>query len=171
MNITTFFRTFTKLLRFNLFSKDFSWPGNNHLKIPGLFQVLHDRTNPGVEQLFSGERHTLFGRDSHDIDCILKVGCRSRDESCFYSRLSPPSTHESGEVVVDAVRRQSLAELGFLPQELVLHLGQLLLRAGLVVASHGGERRPLELPLGMEEQLLVHFLGRNYLTWDTSGSE
>jgi len=37
---------FPKLLWFFFFPTDFSRPGNNHFKIPGLFQVFHDRRDP-----------------------------------------------------------------------------------------------------------------------------
>jgi len=47
MNIKHF-QEFSKTL--GIFSpQDFSRPGNNYLKIPGLFQVFHDRTNPGIK--------------------------------------------------------------------------------------------------------------------------
>jgi len=41
-------KTFTLLFFFN----DFSKPGNKHLKIPGLFQVFHDNTNPAESYIY-----------------------------------------------------------------------------------------------------------------------
>jgi len=40
------FHDFSKNFYDLSFFHDFSRPGNDHFKIPGLFQVFHDRTNP-----------------------------------------------------------------------------------------------------------------------------
>lgn len=79
------------------------------------------------------------------------------------------STYKSCKVVVDAVCCQSLAELGFLLQEFVLHLGHLLRRVALVVARHGGKRRLFKRLLRAHKQLLVHVLRGHDVTWQARG--
>ena len=74
-------------------------------------------------------------------------------------------TYKPGEVVVDAVSCQPLAELPLFPHQLVSHLVHLLCRALLVVASQGGIRRLLELLLRANKQFLVHLLRWNHVTW------
>jgi len=44
--IITNFHDFSKTFMISSFFHDFSRPGNDHFKIPWLFQVFHDRTNP-----------------------------------------------------------------------------------------------------------------------------
>jgi len=58
MWIQQFSMTFPKLLDF-FFVKDFSRPGNNRFKIPGLFQVFHDRTNPDTKFSLSRPNKTV----------------------------------------------------------------------------------------------------------------
>jgi len=41
------FHDFSKTFMIWVFFQDFSRPGNDHFKIPWLFQVFHDRMNPG----------------------------------------------------------------------------------------------------------------------------
>jgi len=57
----TFPGLFQNLWDYNFF-KVFSRPGKKHLKIPQLFQVFHDHTNPGIRK---GERGDEEGRSSN----------------------------------------------------------------------------------------------------------
>lgn len=76
-----------------------------------------------------------------------------------------PFTYKSRKVVVDALRRQPLAQLPLFPHQLVFQLGDILSRGGFVVTFDGGLRGLFELPTRANEQLLVHLLRWHHMTW------
>lgn len=73
-------------------------------------------------------------------------------------------TYESGKVVVDALRRQPLAQLPFFPHQLVFQLGDILGRGGFVVTLDGGLRGLFEIPTGADKQLLMHLFRWHHMT-------
>lgn len=74
-------------------------------------------------------------------------------------------TYKSWEVVIDAVCRQSFAELPLLSHELFSHLVYLLCGTLLVVARHSWMPGLYKFLLGANKQSLVHLLWWDHMTW------
>lgn len=73
-------------------------------------------------------------------------------------------TYKSWEVIVDAVCRQSLAELPLLSYKPFLHLVDLSFCTMLVVARHSWVSGLCEFLLGANKQLCMHLLWWDHVT-------